>query len=65
MNKHLPAAVSCGLVRDLPDPVDPEQVVEVDPSIGFALRVEAELDRGGIAHLCHRDDPTHNFRTGR
>ena len=53
------------LVRDLPDPVDPEQIVEVDPSIGPVLGVEAELDRGSIAHLCHRDDPTDDARTGR
>jgi hypothetical protein len=31
----LPAAVSGGLVRDLPDAVDPQQIVEVDPSTGL------------------------------
>jgi len=31
----LPAAVSGGLIRDLPDPVDSEQVVEIDPAVGL------------------------------
>jgi|SRR5271157_480269 len=31
----LPVAVSGGLVRDLPDAVDPQQIVEVDPPAGL------------------------------
>ena len=54
----LPAAVGGGLVRDLPDAVDPQQIVEVEPFVGPTL--EAELDRGSIAHLRHRDKPTHD-----
>jgi hypothetical protein len=30
----LPAAVGGPLVRDLPDAVDPQQIVEVDPATG-------------------------------
>jgi hypothetical protein len=60
----LPAAVSGGLVCDLPDPVDPEQIVEVDPPAGL-VGVKAELDRGSVSHLSHRDESTHNARTGR
>src|SRR5580700_3439939 len=59
----LPAAVGGGLVRDLPDAVDPQQIVEVEPFVGPAL--EAELDRGSIAHLRHRDKPTHDATTWR
>jgi hypothetical protein len=42
------------LISDLPDAVDPQQIVEVEPFIGPAL--EAEVDRGSIAHLRHRDN---------
>src|ERR1700730_5719444 len=62
--RDLPAAVSGGLVRDLPDAVDPEQIVEVDPPTGL-VGVKAKLDRGSISHLSHRDESTHNARTGR
>ena len=55
--------MSGSLVRDLPDAVDPEQTVEVNPPIGS--RVKAELDGGGIAHLSHRDDAPHHARSGR
>src|ERR1700730_3495559 len=61
--KDLPAAVSGGLVHD-PDAVDPEQIVEVDPPTGL-VGVKAELDRGSISHLCHRNESTNNARTGR
>jgi hypothetical protein len=45
------------LVRDLPDAVNPEQIVKVDPFMGLAGgRVEAELYGGSIAHLRHRYD---------
>lgn len=40
-----PATVGGSLVRDLPDAVDPQQIVEVEPFIGPAL--ETEVDRGG------------------
>ncbi|MGA7264667.1 MAG: hypothetical protein WBX30_27795, partial [Stellaceae bacterium] len=56
MLTRLPAAVSGGLVRDLPDAVDPQQIVEVEPFIGPAL--EAKVDRGSIAHLRHRYNST-------
>ena len=45
--RDLTAAVSRGLVSDLPDPVDLEQIVEVDPPTGL-VGVKAELDRGSI-----------------
>jgi hypothetical protein len=49
--------VGGGLVRDLPDAVNPEQIVKVDPFMGLAGgRVEAELYGGSIAHLRHRYD---------
>jgi hypothetical protein len=56
---NLPGAVSGGLVRDLPGTLDPEQIVKVDPTIGFVRDgVEAEqMNRptapllGGIAHF--------------
>jgi hypothetical protein len=58
--------VSGGLVSDLPDAVDPEQIVKVDKRPGFVRGdVPAELDRGSISHLSHRDESTHNAPTGR
>ena len=56
MLTRLPAAVGGGLVRDLPDAVDPQQIVEIEPFIRPAL--EAEVDRGSIAHLRQRDNST-------
>ena len=50
-----------GLVGDFPDAVDPQQIVEVDPSGGFVRDgVEAQLDHCGVANLCHRNKPSHN-----
>jgi hypothetical protein len=54
---NLPAAVCGGLIRDLPDPVDSEQIVEVDPAIRRVCDgVEAEMDRGSISDLSDRDE---------
>lgn len=61
---RLPAAVGSGLIGDLPDAIDPEQTMEVDPATGL-VRVETELDRGSITHLSHRDEPAHDAPTGR
>ena len=45
----LSAAMSGGLVRDLPDAVDPEQIVKVDPSIGS--RVKAQLPSASMKKI--------------
>ena len=56
--------MSGGFVRDLPNSVEPEQIVEVDPSVAPVGVVEAELDCSAIAHLSHRNEPTDHAPTG-
>ena len=61
----LPGAMSGGLVRDLPDAVDPEQIVEVDKGFGLVRsNVPAELDRGCISHLGHGHNSTDDPKLG-
>ena len=52
----LSAAMSGGLVGDFPDTVDPEQIVEVDKAARLIRgEVKAQLHRGSISHLGHRN----------
>src|SRR5215469_17170722 len=61
----LPAAVGDGLVRDLPDTVDPQQIVEVNPALGLvSSRVNAELHSGSITHLRHRYNSANDVTAG-
>src|SRR5690242_20123536 len=67
-NSHVtcPAGVRGGLVRDLPDPINSNQRVEVDPRFRGALRaVESEEDVCDVASLSHRDDSAGDARVRR
>ena len=56
--------MSGGLVCDLPDPVDPVQIVEVDKRTGLVRsNVRAELDRGSISDLGYGDNSTYDPQT--
>jgi hypothetical protein len=57
--------MSRSLVCDLPDTVDPVQVVKIDPPVRLVLEVKAELDGCGIPRLSNRDEPAHHAPTGR
>src|SRR5271163_3805636 len=62
----LPAAVSGGLVGDLPDAIDPQQIVEVDIPAGLVRGpVPADLDRSCVSDLSDRDEATDDAPTGR
>src|ERR1700722_11866258 len=55
------AAMRSGLVGDLPYPIDPDQIVEVDPYVRRNRgSIPDDLRRSDVSHLGHRDDPTHD-----
>lgn len=60
----LSTAVRCALVRDLPDPVDPKEVVEVDPAARL-VGIEAELHGSGVPNLRDGDNPPDGAPTRR
>ena len=54
------AAMRSGLVGDLPYPIDPDQIVEVDPYVRRNRgSVPDDLHRSNVSCLGDRDDPTH------
>jgi hypothetical protein len=53
--------VGCCLVHDLPSSVDAKQRVQVYPPVRQVVGiVETEKNRGNIASLSHRDNPSHD-----